>query len=401
MKLLYTIAIHCYALFSAPALFKKKHRHRLTFRFPKIEKEGKPIVWIHAPSVGETRAVAPLVKKLARDYRILLSCVTQTGHAEGKRCVDASWHVYLPFDLPYLIRPIMKRVAPKLVILAETDFWFHFEDSAKKVGARLILINGKVSEKSFKRYSKLPALSRLLFTPFDLLCVQGKLYEERFCSLGIDPAKIRVTGNIKLGATFEDPLPPHKAVLTLGSTHDPEERLWIEVLKSVPQLNVYFVPRHPQRFDQVAQMLENSGLSWGRASAGATFETFQIVLVDKMGVLKQCYRSSTLAFVGGTLTPRVGGHNILEPCLYGVPVLYGPHLYNQPDLKDLIERYVAGVEVTEVTLKQTLKRLLEQSEERKALSLAGKKLIKESSGALEATYQAITCEQVLARNKEG
>lgn len=391
MKLLYTIALHFYALISLPSLFKKKHRHRLNFRFPKIEKGRAPIVWIHAPSVGEMRAIAPLAAKLAKEYRILLSSVTQTGHAEAKRCVDATWCVYLPFDLPYLIRPVMMRVAPRLVILAETDFWFHFEDAAKKVGARLVLVNGKVSEKSFNRYRSLPALACLLFSPFDLLCVQGKLYQERFCALGVDPNKIVVTGNMKLDAAFEQPQSSKHTILTLGSTHDPEERLWIEVLKSVEGPKVYLVPRHPERFDAVAQMLKSSGLSWGRVSGGATFEKCRIILVDQMGVLKQCYRSSTLAFVGGTLTSRVGGHNILEPCLYGVPVLYGPHLYSQPDLHDLMKRYGAGVEVEPSNLKSTLQHLLKQEGERLALSKAGKKMIEESSGALEATYQAIAC----------
>ncbi len=391
MRFLYTLALHAYVLISLPKLFKKKQRHRLTYRFPKIEKEGKPIAWIHAVSLGETKAIAPLVEKLKADYRILLSTVTQTGYAEGERSADANWHVYLPFDLPYLIRPIVKRVNPALVVITETDFWFHFQDAAKKAGARLVLVNGKISKRSFKRFLKLPWLAKMLFSSFDLLCLQGKLYEERFLALGVPKQKIVVTGNIKLDAHFEEPIISTEMILTLGSTHDPEERIWIDVLKHFPNLKTYLVPRHPERFDLVAQMLERSGLCYGRASQGADFTTCSVILVDQMGVLKQCYRKSSIAFVGGTLTKRVGGHNILEPCLYAVPVLYGPHLYSQPDLQELMERYKAGIEVSEQNLEQILSHLLEQPGERKRLAEAGARLINESAGALDASFQAITC----------
>lgn len=391
MRALYTLGIHVYALLSLPQLLKKKHRHRLSLQLPKIEKAGKPICWIHAVSLGETKAIAPLAALLKKDYRILLSTVTQTGYAEGERSIDADWHIYLPFDLPYLIRPFVKKVSPSLVIITETDFWFHFQDAAKKANARLVLVNGKLSKKSFLRHKKLPALSKLLLSSFDLMCLQGDLYAERFKALGVPSDKILVTGNIKLDAAYEEPIASNDLILTLGSTHDPEERLWIEALKDFPRLKTYLVPRHPERFDLVADLLKKSGLSYGRASERADFSKHSIILVDQMGVLKQCYSKSTLAFVGGTLTERVGGHNILEPCLYGVPVLYGPHLHSQPDLRDLMEHYRAGVQVTEQTLKQTLSTLLENSQKRHELGMAGKRLIEESCGALKTTYQAIAC----------
>ncbi len=408
-SLVYDICLHAYIL--AACLNFRKYKNiflkRLGKDFPVIEKKNRPLIWIHAVSVGETKAVAPLIKRLkstANTPCILLSTVTETGHETGlKSAPEADYHVYLPLDFSYIIRPIMKRVAPDIVILTETDFWFHFQDAAKKSGAELIVINGKVSERSFNRLLKLPTLRKYLLYPIDHFYVQGELYRSRFEKLGIAPSHLTVTGNLKLDGEIEqedvsllkDQLGlSGKRVLTLGSTHDPEERLWIDALKQLwlhfPDLKVLIVPRHPERFNEVAHLLESESLSFSRWSDRGTLHGHDILLVDAMGVLRKCYQLSDLAFVGGSFTPKVGGHNILEPSFYGKPVLFGPYMHSQPDFLDLAKAYKAGIQIDSGEIASTVHRLFSSPSEAQELGANGRKLIKESSGAL---YE--TCSRVL------
>jgi len=399
-RLGYNIALHLYALAMLPKVgweawrhgkYRKSFAAKLGKGFPKIEAHGKPVIWVHAVSLGETKAVAPLVAKLREHGFVLLSTATETGHQEGKKNIPADAHVYLPFDLPYIIRPIVQRVRPSLVVLVESDFWFHFQSAAKQLGAKLVLVNGKLSERSFKRFRWLPFLSRRFFGDFDTLCVQNEVYQQRFCALGVPQNRVIVTGNIKLDAPVPELTPlsqrPEDFILTLGSTHDPEEKLWLEALKGCQDVKAYLVPRHPERFGAVAQMLQASGFSWGRWSEGATLEQVQIVLVDAMGVLQRCYQASDLAFVGGSLTPRVGGHNILEPSMFGVPVLYGPYLWGQRDFLELIQRYEGGREVHASDLHTTVLELKENPEVRQRMGEGGKCIFTHASGALQKTYQ--------------
>ncbi len=409
--LLYDLGLHLYACASIPKIISQfgKYRNnclpRLGFGFPKIDKKGKKLVWIHAVSFGETKAVEPLIKKFkAQDNPplILLSSTTETGHQEGLKNSAADFHVYLPFDFSYVICPIMKRVAPDLVILTETDFWYHFQTAAKKEGAQLVVINGKISERSFKRLSKVPFLAKRLLGPIDHFYVQGEHYLDRFAGLKIPPSKITITGNVKLDS---DPVKENPAllkvrlglqnetVLTLGSTHDPEEKIWIKALKSLweqfPTLKVLLVPRHPERFNDVAKLLASEQIPFSRWSEEGKLDQKNLLLVDTMGVLRSCYQISDLTFVGGTFAPKVGGHNILEPAFYAKPVLFGPHMHSQPDFLDLVKNYNAGIQVTEETLLPTLENLLKNPANAQTLGQNGQKLITSSRGALNHTFNAL------------
>ncbi|MBS0623537.1 MAG: 3-deoxy-D-manno-octulosonic acid transferase [Verrucomicrobia bacterium] len=401
-KLGYDIALHLYALGMLPKIgweawrhgkYRKSFAARLGRGFPSVAKDERPLIWVHAVSLGETKAVAPLVEKLAQHGRILFSTATETGYQEALKSVKASQHVFLPYDLPYIIRPIVRRIRPSVVILVESDFWLNFQDAAHEVGAKVVLVNGKISERSFRRFAKFPALARRLLGSLDYLCVQGELYQQRFCALGLSQDKVVITGNLKLDAPRLESQPLAKKegdfILTLGSTHDPEERLWLEAIKTCPNLKVYLVPRHPERFESVASLLEASGLMWGKWSQQADFSKVQVILVDAMGVLQRCYQISDLAFVGGSLTQKVGGHNILEPSVYGVPVLYGPYMWGQRDFLELMQRYQAGCEVTETTLSSTLCQLMQNSEARQRMGAGGKQIFAHSSGALSTTYQQV------------
>jgi len=330
-NLLYDCSLHLLALGFLPKLRAKKYRanflSRLGKGFPEIDKKGRQLIWVHAVSLGETKAVAPLIKRLKKlnpSPLILLSTATLTGYQAGEKMLpEADWHVFLPFDLSYLIRPIVKRVLPDYLVLTETDFWYHFLSACKEVGSKLILINGKLSERSLKRFLRFPLFARHLLHPFDHLCVQGQLYRTRFERVGIPPSKLSVTGNLKLDGDHPKLSPEQltslktklgltdQLVLTLGSTHHPEEAMWLKVLKKIwdkfPTLKVMFVPRHPERFNEVAKLLSAHSIPFSRWSEEGTLHHNRILLVDAMGVLQKCYQLSDVTFVGGSFTPKVGG----------------------------------------------------------------------------------------------
>lgn len=408
----YDIALHLYTLGILPKTVYRWHKYknniwkRFGKDFPHPEKEGRKLIWIHAVSLGETKAIAPLVKRfksLNPAPLVLLSTTTETGHAEGlKSAPEADFHLFLPLDFSYIIRPLVKRVSPDLVILTETDFWYHFQEAAKQAGAQFVVVNGKISERSFHRLSKLPFLARRLLGSIDHFYLQGDLYKKRFTELAIPPSKLTVTGNIKLDAevekidvtAFKKQLGvTNETILTLGSTHDPEERIWIEALKQLwlhfPHLKVLLVPRHPERFNTVAQLLKSASVPFSRWSEGGTLQDHPLILMDAMGILKKCYQISDLAFVGGSFTSKVGGHNILEPALYGKPVLFGPHMHSQPDLLDLVNAYQAGLQITPDTLVPTLQKLLSNPTLLLQMGSQGLALTTASRGSLDYTFSLL------------
>lgn len=417
---IYNSALHLLVPVALPHLLysffrHKKYRKRLHLRFglcyPRIDKKKRYLVWIHAVSVGETKAIAALVKKLRTSIPgacIVISNITETGHAEAKRVLpEADYHVFLPFDFPYIVRPIIKNAKPDLVILSESDFWFHFQDSAKEVGAKLLLVNGKISQKSLERYRILPWLSGQLFYPFDLICCQSESYRRRFMQLGVPPDQLVVTGNLKLDDHYpmlsaqemqkwkEDlGIEADDSVLVIGSTHDPEEQICLDALKKVwvhhPRLKVLIVPRKPERFGVVASLLQKEGVNFVQYThkQKADLDT-RVILVDAMGILRQCYQLADVAIVAGSFTDKVGGHNLLEPSWYGVPVVHGPHVFTQHDMSELLKQYGAGLQTTADGLADLLIDLLDDKSKRVQMGEAGKKIFRESSGATERTWDSI------------
>lgn len=394
--------------------FKKKYRKSILKRFgsgfPLIKKGKRPLIWIHAVSLGETKAVSTLVKTIKSEYNnpiIVFSTTTETGYVEACRAIAADYHVYLPFDFGWVVRPIIKRTAPDLLILCESDFWYNLLSSAKKSGATVVLVNGKISMKSLDRFKKVPFFAKPLFSNIDLYCVQSTLYKKRFEQLGIHPDKIQVTGNMKLDGDYgklptqqleawrkELGIQPKDPVLVIGSSHHPEETQLLGVLahvwKQFPNLRVVLVPRHPERFNEVAGILQKSNINFRRLSQKNTDESsVPVILIDAMGLLRKCYQLADVAVVAGSYTPKIGGHNILEPSWYGVPVLFGPYMHTQPDLVDLIREYGAGHQVTIDDLPEELISLLKDPDKRKKIGKAGLRLATDVHGATSKTNQLI------------
>lgn len=418
VSILYEIGLLLFAIAMLPKLlyqliFKGKYRKSLLKRFgssfPLIKKGDRPLVWFHAVSLGETKAIAPLIKQLKADLKnplILFSTTTETGYVEACRTIAADYHVYLPFDFAWVIKAIVKRTAPDLVVLCESDFWYNFLQAAKTSGAYVAVVNGKLSSRSQERFLKIPAFTKKLFSCIDLFCVQGNLYRTRFESLGIPSEKIIVTGNMKFDGDYAK-LPENQLkawreelgiqtsdpVLVIGSSHNPEETQLLKILGQVwiqhPKLKVMLVPRHPERFNEVAGILQKNNINFRRLSQKNTENQSSVILIDAMGLLRKCYQLADVAIVAGSYTPKVGGHNILEPSWYGVPVIFGPYMHTQPDLVDLVHEYKAGLQVPLDSLSDVLTKLLANPMDRKELGDAGLKLAGDVHGATSKTLHLL------------
>ncbi len=352
-----------------------------------------PVYWVHAVSVGETKAVAPIARRLKEQGgTLIVSSVTATGHAEAKRSIsEADHYIYLPFDIPFVMRRLVGRVRPKLLVMSETDYWPVFMNEVKRCGGKIAVVNAKLSERTFKRRW----LTCRLLRPVDFFCVQGETYAKRFRELGIGEERLSVTGNLKYDAvpTMEGSDELRKRlklgdgpVITLGSTHDTEEKQLLAaiapLLEKHPTLKVLIVPRHPERFDQVAAMTD------GRYTKPLSGDE-RTICIDAMGVLNPCYHLSTIAIVAGSYTEKVGGHNILEPIWFGVPTIFGPHMYSQPDLAALLLEHKAGEQVSIEELSGRLDTLLTDGEARAKLQQSGAQLLTQIAGSVDRTWDAL------------
>lgn len=415
----YDIVLHLLALIYAPVFlfqwaFRGKYRknimQRLGLRLPRLA-PGRFVVWVHAPSLGETKAVAPLValiKKNMPEATIVVSHVTETGSIAARECMkNVNAFFYMPFDFPYIMAPLVESIKPDLVILSETDFWFNFLKSAKDHGARVVVVNGKISERSMRRFAILPWLMAPLFQMIDLVCPQNEDYKARFMRLGIPPDHLYVTGNLKLDDTYpvlaeseattwrqKLGLSPNDLLLVIGSTHHPEEKQLLAVLRKVwkkcPHLKVALAPRHPERFKTVAALLDARNVPYALYSEDEAFSsTINLMLIDAMGILRQLYQIGDIAIVAGSFTDKVGGHNLLEPSWYGKPVLFGPHTESQREMALMMKRAEAGRQVSMDKLPEALVDLIMHPAKRTAMGQAGMKIFTESKGATERTWQLL------------
>ncbi|MGZ3632861.1 MAG: 3-deoxy-D-manno-octulosonic acid transferase [Parachlamydiaceae bacterium] len=422
ISILYEVLLWIFALLSLPKLLyamlvKNQYRQSLIRRFgvgfPQVSKGNRRLIWVHAVSVGEVKAVANLVKQLKKqpdNPLILVSSITETGHAEAKRAIpEAEYHVYLPFDFYGVIAPIVKRVKPDQVVLCETDFWYHFLRVAKNNGAHISLVNGKLSDKSMERFKSVSFFTKRLFALFDVFCLQSAFYAERFKAIGIPQEKIVVTGNLKFDSRPTMLTQQQKAdlmkqlgireedrVIVIGSSHDPEEKLLLGAInhlwKEIPSLKVVIVPRHPERFDLVAKLIGETSIPYARYSDLQSSQqpiNASIILIDTMGILGKCYQVADVAIVAGSYTSAVGGHNILEPLWFGVPMIYGPCMHTQPDLVEAVSSFNAGIQAPIESVAEALRILLKDGKKVEELRQASSKLITAMYGSTNRSFEAV------------
>jgi 3-deoxy-D-manno-octulosonic-acid transferase len=303
----------------------------------------KPVIWVHAVSVGETRAAQPLIAALEARYpghRILLTHMTPTGMETGGALFgDRVLSCYLPYDYPGAVARFLRHFRPQLGIVIETEIWANLIHACRERGAPLYLVNARLSEKSFNRYRRFAELVRASLGELTAIAAQTADDARRLASLGA--GNITVTGNLKfdivpppdqiaLGRAWRERYGAGRPVLLAASTRDGEEALLLDVLDSITiaRLLTVIVPRHPQRFDEVAALIERRGVAFQRRSADEPVSAAtRIVLGDSMGEMFAYYAACDVAFIGGSLLP-FGAQNLIEACAAGVPVVIGPSTFN-------------------------------------------------------------------------
>ena len=376
---------------------------RLRPRVP--ERSGTRSIWIHAVSVGEVMAAASLVPALERAFpedRIVLSVITVTGRkvADDKLGSVVDCVFYCPFDFQMLVRPVVRRLAPRALVLLETELWPHLVRESKRAGAVTLVANGRISDRSYPRYRAVRPFMNRFVEPVDLFCMQSELYANRIRALGAPEDKVRVMGSLKFDDLAEPArdknriLPLGRRVLVAGSTLDPEESILLSALETLrtdaPDLLLVLAPRHPPRFDAVFELAQSHGLSVCRRSSGDSIsEDTDVVVLDTLGELKTLYGEADYVFVGGSLAPW-GGHNIIEPLAQAKPVVFGPHMENFADMaRPFLERE-AAVQVEDARgLVDAVRRFIVHPGEATRMGERALSVIEENRGAAARTVAAL------------
>jgi 3-deoxy-D-manno-octulosonic-acid transferase len=390
-------------------------QQELTERFgPFQPPKNLHAIWFHVVSVGETNAAQPLIEHyLKLGHPVLVTNTTKTGQARAKSLflrapyLDLFQAVYLPADQKALVRAFYQQYQPKLLLLMETELWPNLLDQAPQFNVPSVLLNARLSEKSAKGYAKVKGLTSGMLQRLTQLLAQDNATQQRYIQLGIAAEKTQVLGNIKFDITAPerfiqqaDQLKQQwslagRKVITLASTHAPEEKEILSALKAAleadPKLVCIVVPRHPERFDEVFQAAQSLGLSTHRRSLGEqiTPET-QVYLADSMGEMWLWYGLSQACYVGGSLNEPGGGHNILEPIALNVPTILGKNYFN---FQTIVDEFVdaQAVEVVD-NFKQaaeTLLELLNNSEKAESLNTAAQKIMQLNTGSLARHIQVI------------
>ncbi len=375
--------------------------------------DGRKVIWIHAVSVGETRAAVPLLKALRRTYPeacLVVSSVTETGRAVAREIPEIDLCLFFPFDLSWAVRRTLRLVKPAIILIVETEIWPNFVRIAHQEHIPILLVNGRFSDRSFPRYFTLKRILKPLLQKFSAFCMQTAQDARRARRIGAPADKVMVSGNLKFDVvsslqSLSAPqtlrrayhLPADVPVWVAGSTHAGEEMLVAEASRQlqrggVPQILV-LVPRHPERARSIGEQLTAMGLRWVLRSEiagyGQLLQPGEILLVDSIGEMLSFYATADLVFVGGSLVP-VGGHNLLEASLLSKPVLFGPHMQNFKEIATLVLHAQAGMQVEDgAQLKEKIALLLNSPELRLDMGEHGFKLLSEHAGATAKTLEEI------------
>ncbi len=315
---------------------------RFGFYRPRSE---QPVIWLHAVSVGETRATVSLVEKLLKDYpqhQILLTHTTPTGRATSEQLYgDRVTRVYLPYDYPFAVQRFLRHFQPQLGMLMETEIWFNLIRACQKNHVPLLLLNARMSEQSARGYARFASLTRDALQALSGVAAQTNADADRLAALGAE--RISVMGNLKfdiappaamleLGKLLREQFGADRKVFLAASTREGEEALLLDAWQAAaPEALLVLVPRHPQRFSEVAELVAQRGLRMQRRSGNRPVAAeVQVVLGDSMGEMFAYYAAADAAFIGGSLLP-FGGQNLIEACAVGTPVLVGPHTHNFAD----------------------------------------------------------------------
>jgi 3-deoxy-D-manno-octulosonic-acid transferase len=385
-----------------------------------LASQGRFVVWIHCVSVGEVQAARPLVQAIKEEFPghlIAISTITRTGQKVAR---DVYKHhtakvFHFPFDWRWIVRRTLRAIKPNVVIVLETELWPGFLRECYSQKIPVALVNGRLSEQSFSRYRLVKPFMRRVLSYLELAIMQTEADAKRVRSLGMEPEKTLVFGNMKFDAgapTRTDSLSSELRerfklsdgvpLILAASTHDPEEVILLNsfrqiIFRSKTKPRLMIAPRHPERFAEVADLLNASGLPWVQRSAppGAKDAQAAVILLDTIGELQSVYSLASIVFVGGSIA-QTGGHNILEPAAAGVPVIVGPHTYNFQSIVESFAKANALVQLerrsdsaTMVELADMILELLGDEKRRRELATSAQKLMIENRGATRHTLVAL------------
>lgn len=367
----------------------------------------RPVVWLHAVSVGEVLAVSRLVGELDQalpGFQVFISTTTRTGQALARERFGANRVFYCPLDLPWAVRAYLAALQPRMLILAETEFWPNLLTGCFRRNIPVVVVNARISDRSWPRYRMLRGLWRHLLARLTAVLAQSATDADRLTAIGVPQERVLIAGNLKFDVRATQEAEATRLLnaagaglrfVVAGSTIEGEEAAlidaWPRLIESDAQLNLVLAPRHPERFNAVASLLERSGIAWARRSSlrpSQRLTAGQIVLLDTIGELASVYSLASLAFVGGSLV-AAGGHNPLEPAQFGVPIVMGPHYANFRAITDDLRAHDAIRIAQKETLLQTLSDLLGNREEAAALGARGRQVFEAQAGATMRCVQAI------------
>jgi 3-deoxy-D-manno-octulosonic-acid transferase len=368
----------------------------------------QPTIWVHAVSVGEVLATSGLIAELRErfpQHRIVVSTTTDTGQKLAQKHFGLENVFYFPMDFAFAIRPYLRRLRPELVVIAETEFWPNFLRLARASGARVAVVNARISDRSWPRYRHCRFVLARVLRQVSIFLAQTEEDARRLVDIGAPAERVRVSGNLK----FDVPVPAAPAVVAslravfqqsdagpvfvCGSTVEDEEPLLLRafenVLASHPRAVMILAPRHPERFSDVTQLLEQLGIRfWRRSLWSGDAITGGVLLIDTIGELAALYSLADVAFVGGSLVPR-GGHNIIEPAQHGVPIVVGSHTENFRDMVSLFQSHDALRVVSPAELPLVFMELISNEPARRALGQRAADTLRSQRGATQRTADAL------------
>jgi len=394
---------------------KGKYREGFAAKFlgrVPIRKGEHFCVWLHAVSVGEVKLLETLIDQIEHrfpDWRCVISTTTMTGLALAKRKYAAHTVFYCPLDFSWAVGTAMRRIRPDLLLLAELELWPNLIRTARRRGAKVAIVNGRLSDHSLKGYRRIRPFVAYLLRSIDLIAVQNDPYAERFVTLGARPESVHVAGSVKFDGAETDRdnpatrrlaklagIAPQDVVFLAGSTQDPEESLALATFRELSaehsRLRLILVPRHPDRFPVVAKMLGASGVRWQLRSnlqRDGADPLARVLLVDAVGELGAWWGTATIAFVGGSMGRR-GGQNMIEPAAYGAAVSFGPNTQNFRDVSSLLLDAGAATVIHDGHELTTLvRRCLEKPQFAEKLGRKASELVAQQLGAAERTVDLI------------
>jgi 3-deoxy-D-manno-octulosonic-acid transferase len=393
-----------------------KYREGLAERLGRVParlfsaKDGRPVIWLHAVSVGEVIAISGLVRELrtqAPNHRVVVSTTTRTGQQVARERFGAPDVFYYPLDFASAIRPYLRRLQPQLFVLAETEFWPRMLHECRRAGIPVAVVNARISDRSYPRYLRLKSIWRKILCGLSVVLAQTEEDVTRLRAIGAPPERVKLGGNLKYDVranqtteivnSIRRALPSNPKVLVCGSTLEGEEQLlldaWPTLTATVPELRMILAPRHPERFAAVAAVLDQRGVRWHRRSEWAPSETSEfeagsVLLLDSIGELAALYSLATVAFVGGSLVPA-GGHNPLEPAQFAVPIVIGPSYDNFREIVEKLQAKQAIRIVDPPELATTLLAIMRDTTASGAMGERGKAVFQAEAGATARAIKAL------------